>query len=513
MSDTWLSETSIPDATTAIFLGPIAQEVIDRECKDYPKGVLLITSPESNEGMNERIANLKVIHWSFSKETIREAVQEILLSEYNHQPEVKVSKDSEGDSSNLYSVILALIIGEIDSTLRSRKSREDTGYQRQRQVFKNLSGYLGRRVPDEWREFANASLAVVVGAGPSLDQTLPLLKEGFPKPVVVATDSSLRALKSAGVDPDFVVSIDPEKTYDSCSEDDYTPGLAILSSQSHVSWTEKWGDRTRFLSGRVLTEDWLAEKGIAKTKLQAVNNAGLSALLFADFLDPSVILMVGMDLAGGGRGEERYAESTGRGHIQIQAAQYHKVPGNFEPVVPTPFLSDWKETSDLIKEISPRRMIVNLNDRGARLEGATVIHPRDIEDLRKATAENLQPCEPASSKILEKRKSLQGNGMNQLLTLLAARCDQVWENFPEEDYNSMIHYLKNLLSDRDIASLLGDFAFTVLPKIAPEPTIEEPDLKQALTQLKNLIWRLEDAILECDPNEDFLSRFLTEKFS
>ena len=512
MSDTWLSETSVPDASTAILLGPIAQEVIDRECKDYPKGVLWITSPETNEGNNGGSPNLKVIHCSFPTETIREAVRKILLSEYNHQPEVKVSKESEDDSSNLYSNILSLIIAEIDSILRSRKSREEVGYQRQHQVFKNLSGYLGRRVPDEWSEMASGSLAVVVGAGPSLDQTLPLLKEGFPKPVVVAADSSLRALRSAGVDPDFVVSIDPEKTYDSCSENDYAPGLAILSSQSHVSWKEKWGDRSRFLSGRVLTEDWLAEKGIAKTKLQAVNNAGLSALLFADFLGPTAILMVGMDLAGGGRGEERYAESTGRGHIQIQTAQYHKIPGNFEPVVPTPFLSDWKETSDLIKEISPRRMIINLNDRGARLEGAAVIHPRDIEDLRKTISENLKPYEYASSQTLEKRRALQGNGMNQLLTLLAARCDQVWKDFPEESYNGMIHYLKNLLADRDIASLLGDFAFTVLPQIAPEPTIKEPDLKQALNQLKDLIWRLEDAIVECDPNEDFLSRFLTEKF-
>jgi hypothetical protein len=114
---------------------------------------------------------------------------------------------------------------------------------------------------------------------------------------------------------------------------------------------------------------------------------------------------------------------------------------------------------------------------------------------------------------MDKRRALQGNGMNQILTLLAARCDQIWGNFPEEDYNSMINYLKNLLVDRDIASLLGDFAFTVLPKIAPDPTIEEPELKQAINQLKDLVWRLEDAILECDPNEDFIVRFLTEKFN
>ena len=158
-------------------------------------------------------------------------------------------------------------------------------------------------------------------------------------------------------------------------------------------------------------------------------------------------------------------------------------------------------------------MIINLNDRGARLEGAAVIHPKDIEDLRKTISENLEPYEPACSEILEKRRALQGNGMNQLLILLATRCDQIWKDFPEENFGSMFHYFKNLLADRDIASLFGDFAFTVLPKIATEPTIDEADLKKALNQLKDLGWRLEDAIMECSQNDDFLRRFLTEKFS
>ena len=187
--------------------------------------------------------------------------------------------------------------------------------------------------------------------------------------MVIAADSSLRALRSIGIDPDFVVSIDAEKTHDSCSEANYAPGIAILSSQSHGSWREKWSNKCRFLSGRVLTEDWLAEKGIAKTKLQAVNNAGLTALLFADFLGPSGIILIGMDLAGGGRGADRYALSTGRSHMQTHTDHFHKVPGNFEASVPTPFLSDWQETSEVIGEVSNRRLIVNLNDRGARLGG------------------------------------------------------------------------------------------------------------------------------------------------
>ena len=89
-----------------------------------------------------------------------------------------------------------------------------------------------------------------------------------------------------------------------------------------------------------------------------------------------------------------------------------------------------------------------------------------------------------------------------------------WKNFPSEpkDYNAVLHYLRELFTDQDMARLLGDFAFTILPKIGPGGTIGEDDLKIAVRQLENLIWKLEDAILECGGSEDFLLRFLTGKF-
>jgi hypothetical protein len=515
MNEVWLSETSVPDASTAILFGPISEKTIGEECMHYPKGVLWIAPTETEPAMTEQFPTLIIARCTDSADSIMEAIRHVLGIEYDKQPVVKASRGTETNSQELYSAILEMIISEIDSTFRSRKTRNEVGYQRQFQVFENLCGYLNGRVPEEWRDLAENSLAVVVGAGPSLDQTLPLLKEGFPKPVVIAADSSLRALRSAGVDPDFVVSIDAEKTYDSCSEAGYAPGMAILSSQSHGSWRGKWTKKCRFLSGRVLTEDWLAEKGIAKTKLQAVNNAGLTALLFADFLGPAGIILIGMDLAGGGKGDERYAESTGRSHMQIHTGHFHKVPGNFEPGVPTPFLSDWQETSELTAEVSQRRLIVNLNDRGAQLKGATVIHPKDIKELRNAISENLVPFELSGEDLLSKRRAVQGNGMKQILTQLANRCDRAWDGFPNKEGSCRERndYVKTLFTDRDMASLLGDFSFTVLPRIASDTPIGKKELELAVDQLQNLIWRLEDAILECEPDEQLLIRFLTEKFN
>ena len=77
MSDHWLSETSMADAKTAIFLGPVSEDVLHTECKKYPKGVLWITSSETDGGASP--PNLKVIQSSSDRETTREAVQEIFL--------------------------------------------------------------------------------------------------------------------------------------------------------------------------------------------------------------------------------------------------------------------------------------------------------------------------------------------------------------------------------------------------------------------------------------------------
>ena len=157
---------------------------------------------------------------------------------------------------------------------------------------------------------------------------------------------------------------------------------------------------------------------------------------------------------------------------------------------------------------------MNLNYRGAKLEGATVIHPEDIDGLKEAVSENLSPFASNDEEIMHKRKSLQGNGLNQLLTLLASRCDLAWKNFPcnTKDYNAVLNYLRELFTDQDMARLLGDFAFSILPKIGPGGTIGEDDLNKAVRQLENLIWKREDAILECGGSEEFLLRFLTETF-
>ncbi|MBF0275403.1 MAG: DUF115 domain-containing protein, partial [Nitrospinae bacterium] len=51
---------------------------------------------------------------------------------------------------------------------------------------------------------------IIVGAGPSLDVTLPFLCQFKGKAVIFAVDSAFLALKRVGITPDYIVSIDPQ---------------------------------------------------------------------------------------------------------------------------------------------------------------------------------------------------------------------------------------------------------------------------------------------------------------
>ena len=239
-------------------------------------------------------------------------------------------------------------------------------------------------------------------------------------------------------------------------------------------------------------------------------------MAFADFLNTSVILATGLDLAGGGDGQDRYAENTNRSHIQVHASHYHSIPGNYVETVPTPFLSDWQETSDYCKKIAGNKTVINFNDRGAKLEGATLVHPKQIKELKDVLNESISPFTPLDNSLLQLRKSLSGFGLNQLLVQLTTLCDKAWSDLPTEktsENNSMLNSLRSILANRDIASLLGDFAFSIMPILSPEKKPSSEEIKKAFSELQELLWRLEDSIIECNPVEDFLRRFFTEKFN
>ena len=197
--------------------------------------------------------------------------------------------------------------------------------------------------------------------------------------------------------------------------------------------------------------------------------------------------------------------------IEIHSSIFHKIPGNFKETVPTPFFSDWQETSDATARYSKKRSIINLNDRGAILEGTSLIHPDDFAEVKQILCENLDSFKKKENKFFLKRRSIQGLGLVQILTILVTICDQIRKHIDQSEESNFGNVLKEILSNKDNASLLGDFAFSVMPTLATKELTKSFEMEK--DQLKVLLWKLEDGILKCDPPEDFVLRLLTEKFS
>ena len=140
MSSSWLSETDVENATTAILLGQVAKESILHEIEHFPNGVLLISLKTKPYG--PVLKPLQYLDAKASPSTIKEKVTEFLALDYDNPPVVKVSKEVEDSENFDYSTILTSIIREIDTTLRARRSRNETGFIRQNQIFQNFSSYL-----------------------------------------------------------------------------------------------------------------------------------------------------------------------------------------------------------------------------------------------------------------------------------------------------------------------------------------------------------------------------------
>jgi hypothetical protein len=78
-----------------------------------------------------------------------------------------------------------------------------------RQVLQTWQNLNERRrwIAREWPRLADAD-AMVVGGGPSLDRTLPLLKSIRERVVIFSGGSAIQALSAAGIEPDFHVELE-----------------------------------------------------------------------------------------------------------------------------------------------------------------------------------------------------------------------------------------------------------------------------------------------------------------
>ena len=164
---------------------------------------------------------LKLLSENQDNESLLQEIQSFIRLDQDNIPTIKVGHIKNHKMADRFLEIIEIVKSVIDSTVRARKTRKETGFLRQKNIFNNLNYYLNERVPNEWKNYSKGSIAVVIGAGPSLDETLHLLsKLDNPQSFVLTVDSSLR---ESTFSPHFVINLDPEKTFDQCTDSSFTP--------------------------------------------------------------------------------------------------------------------------------------------------------------------------------------------------------------------------------------------------------------------------------------------------
>jgi len=138
---------------------------------------------------------------------------------------------------------------------------------------------------------------LVIAAGPSLDRMLPRLKEIRKHAVIIAVDTAVRACVRSGVEPDFIILVDPQY-WNWRHLDGLECPSSILITES-AAWPAVFRFRCReiYLCASLFPlGKFLESRTGERTQLGAGGSVSTTAWDFARHLGPSLICMAALDL-------------------------------------------------------------------------------------------------------------------------------------------------------------------------------------------------------------------------
>lgn len=139
---------------------------------------------------------------------------------------------------------------------------------------------------------------LVLAAGPSLDEDLATLPGLAARAIVVAVDTALRAVRRVGVEPDFVVSGDPQYwNYLHLADQDGTATALVIDVAAYpAALRSAFGNIFVFSSALPLSR-YLEERVERKGTLASGGSVATSAWDLARFMGASSIFLAGLDLS------------------------------------------------------------------------------------------------------------------------------------------------------------------------------------------------------------------------
>ena len=152
-------------------------------------------------------------------------------------------------------------------------------------------------ISDIGNAFANVPM-IIVGAGPSLEKNIHLLKIAQEKAIILCVNRALRSLKNAGIVPDLTINLEPQDVAAQFKDVDIENiGGLVLASTSHPPLYNLPARRILSFCPNQATEGWMFPPSATPHEIASGGSVSCSALSVALFWQCSPIILVGQDLS------------------------------------------------------------------------------------------------------------------------------------------------------------------------------------------------------------------------
>ena len=248
---------------------------------------------------------------------------------------------------------------------------------------------------------------IVVAAGPSLDKNIGLIKSARNRILIIAVATALKPLLKNGIEPDFVISIDPNEETMQSFDVEIIPDNSWLIYDPCIppALSSLFDSKKIIMDSKIALAKWITDHSEKKGILENVSSVAHSAFHLARYMGCEPIILVGQDLSFEGyrmHCTDSFYNQANQDHIgtdrTLNTLEYSKYRG-YTPAITSAlgiFDRNSKTTKamqtykyQLKKEINTNNTILNATEGGVNIPGATNISLR--EALNKYCQENKIP--------------------------------------------------------------------------------------------------------------------------
>lgn len=227
---------------------------------------------------------------------------------------------------------------------------------------------------DAYKDCLKNRPVLLVSAGPSLNKQLDLLAANQDLFTVLAVDTVWPILNAKGIQPDFLVALDPitPASWPINGIDGHTQFLVDMGCSPDIVWSHNRNHL--FTTCNQMIFDGVAEMGAMADPLETGGSVATSAFCLARWLGGNPVILIGQDLAltGGKDHADGYMYAYDESHLKARTMAGYDVEGYYGDTVRTErqllFYKTWFESQ--IKALPPESMVINATEGGARIHGS-----------------------------------------------------------------------------------------------------------------------------------------------